>query len=108
MSTNPCSSCGSPPAPAALHRQMAAIWFPPYANPGAQPPAAHSAAAKAEATTFAAVLKGHEDKVLELIGNLSDAERAIAYKYLHASGMRIGSVDADLCKAIRSEIANAG
>jgi hypothetical protein len=54
--------------------------------------------------TFAAALKAHEDKVAELIGNLSDAERAIAYKYLYAGGMRIATADEELRKAIRLEI----
>lgn len=75
------------------------MWFPPYGNLGAQ-----SAASGTDTGSFEAVLKTHEDKVVELIGNLSDAERAIAYKYLYARGMRIGSVDEDLRKAIRWEI----
>ncbi|MGO9059629.1 MAG: hypothetical protein ACLQU2_19945 [Candidatus Binataceae bacterium] len=38
------------------------------------------------------------------MGSLGDAERAIAYKYLHASGLRIGTADEDLRKAIRKEL----
>jgi hypothetical protein len=43
---------------------------------------------------------------LELIGNLGAAERAIAYKYLHAAGLRMGTADYDPRKAIRQEIGN--
>ena len=81
---------------------VAALWFPPFGNLGAQQGAAP--AIKDDLPTFGAVLKAHEDKVAELIGNLGQAERAIAYKYLYASGMRIGSVDEDLRRAIRKEI----
>ncbi len=105
MGTNVCARCGSPHHQAALHNHLplAALWFPPYGNPGAQPAAAQTAA-DAAADPFAAALKAHEDKVAEVIGNLGEAERAIAYKYLHASGMRIGCVDEDLRKAIRKEL----
>jgi hypothetical protein len=104
MSVNHCTACGSPHHLAALHdySRSAAIWFPPYGNPGTQPQAA--APPGTDASSFAQALKAHEDKVVELIGNLGAAERAIAYKYLHASGMRIGSVDEDLRKAIHEEI----
>jgi len=104
MSGNACKMCESPYRPAAAHNSqpLSALWFPPYGNLGAQQnfaPAAQSAA-----DSFADALKAHEDKVAELIGNLTEAERAIAYKYLHASGMRIGCVEEDLRKAIRKEI----
>jgi hypothetical protein len=105
MSMNQCKACGSPDHAAALndYSRFAAIWFPPYNTTGGQPPAAATPAN--QPTRFAQALKEHEDKVLELIGNLSEAQRAIAYKYLHASGLRIGSVDEDLRKAIHKEIA---
>lgn len=104
MSMNACTVCGSPHHLAAVHNHLplAALWFPPYGNLGAQAPAAP--AAKTAADNFADALKAHEDKVAEVIGNLGEAERAIAYKYLHASGMRIGCVEEDLRKAIRKEI----
>lgn len=104
MSISVCTICGSGHHLAAVHNSLplAAMWFPPYGNLGAQQ--ASVPAATADASSFAAVLKGHEDKVAELIGNLGEAEQAIAYKYLYASGMRIGSVDEDLRKAIRREI----
>ena len=103
MSLNTCSVCGSPHHLARIHDHLrhAAIWFPPYANPGTQQ---QSATANSAAPSFAEVLKTHEDKVAEVIGNLGAAERVIAYKYLHASGMRIGTADEDLRKAIRREI----
>ena len=100
--SNKASTLGaSPHHPEAAHDRLAlaGMWFPPYGNLGAQ-----SAGTKASASSFADALKKHEDRVAELIGNLNDAERAIAYKYLHASGMRIGTVDDDLRKAIRREI----
>jgi hypothetical protein len=102
MST--CTTCGSPHHLATVHNHLplAALWFPPYGNLSAQ--GSSAPAAKADANSFAGVLKAHEDKVAELIGNLGDAERAIAYKYLYASGLRIDSVDEDLRKAIRKEI----
>ncbi len=104
MSANACSMCGSAHHLAAVHNHLplAALWFPPYGNLSAQQ--ASAPAAKANAASFAAALKTHEDKVAELIGNLGEAERVIAYKYLYASGMRIGSVEEDLRKAIRKEI----
>jgi hypothetical protein len=82
--------------------QVAAIWFPPYGNPGAS--SQGTGAPKAEPSSYAQAMQEHEDKVLELIGNLGPAERAIAYKYLYASGMRIASADEDLRKAIHKEI----
>jgi hypothetical protein len=105
MSVNACTVCGSPHHLAVVHNHLplAALWFPPYGNLGAQQnssPAVQTAAAD----SFADALKAHEDKVAEMIGNLTEAERAIAYKYLHASGMRIGCVEEDLRKAIRKEI----
>jgi hypothetical protein len=108
MSVNACKVCGSPHHLAAVHNHsaLAALWFPPYGNLGAQPPSA--SAAKPGAASFTAALKAHEDKVAELIGNLGEAERAIAYKYLYASGMRIGSADENLRKAIHKEIRGAG
>jgi hypothetical protein len=104
MSANACTMCGSAHHLAAVHNHLplAALWFPPYGNLGAQQRSAP--AAKGDANSFAAVLKAHEDKVTELIGSLGEADRAIAYKYLYASGLRIGSVDEDLRKAIRREI----
>jgi hypothetical protein len=104
MSVNACTVCGSAHHLAAVHNHLplAALWFPPYGNLGAQQAPAQAADVPADA--FAAALKAHEDKVAEVIGNLTEAERAIAYKYLHASGMRIGCVDEDLRKAIRKEI----
>jgi hypothetical protein len=102
MSKNPSAAFVSQGDPAVNHLPQAGVWFPPFGAAGTQQPAA--AGAGVEGSTFAATLKLHEDKVAELIGNLTDAERAIAYKYLHASGMRIGSVDDDLRKAIRKEI----
>jgi hypothetical protein len=104
MSANACTMCGSAHHLAAVHSHLplAALWFPPYGNLGAQQPSAP--AAKPDTNSFAAALKAHEDKVADLIGNLGEAEQAIAYKYLYASGLRIDSVDADLRKAIRREI----
>ena len=104
MSANACTICGSGHHLAAVHNYMplAALWFPPYGNLGAQQSSAP--AVKADANSFAAALKAHEDKVAELIGNLGEAEQAIAYKYLYASGLRIDRVDGDLRKAIRKEI----
>ena len=52
---------------------------------------------------FDDALKVHEDKVTEVIGGLGEAERAIAYKYRHAGGMRIATADHELRKAIRRE-----
>lgn len=103
MSVNGCTVCGSPHHLALVHNHLplAALWFPPYGNLGAQP---QTAAAKAAAPSFAEALKAHEDKVAELMDSLGEAERAIAYKYLHASGIRIGTADHDLRKAIRREI----
>lgn len=103
MSVNACTVCGSPHHLAAVHNHLplAALWFPPFGNLGAQAPAA---ATNATADNFADALKAHEDKVAEVIAKLGEAERAIAYKYLHASGMRIGCVEEDLRKAIRKEI----
>jgi hypothetical protein len=80
---------------------MSALWFPPYGNLGAQQAASEQ---KAAPVNYAEALKAHEDKVAEMIGNLGAAERAIAYKYLHAAGLRIGTADYDLRKAIRQEI----
>ncbi|HEY2107873.1 MAG TPA: hypothetical protein VGH29_18895 [Candidatus Binataceae bacterium] len=104
MSANACTMCGSAHHLAAVHNHLplAALWFPPYGNPGPQPSSAPDV--KAGANSFAAVLKAHEDKVTELIGSLGEADRAIAYKYLYASGMRIDRVDQDLRRAIRREI----
>jgi len=104
MNSSTCTMCGSPHHLAAVHNHLplAALWFPPYGNLGAQQSSA--SAAKVDTSTFAGALKAHEDKVAELIGSLGEAERAIAYKYLYASGLRIGSVDEDLRKAIRREI----
>jgi len=103
MSVEACSVCGSPHHLARIHDHLrhAAMWFPPYGNLGMQQ---QSATAKAAAPSFAEALKAHEDKVAEVIGNLGAAERVIAYKYLHATGMRIGTADEDLRKAIRKEI----
>jgi hypothetical protein len=86
---------------AAHDPSLAAIWFPPYGNPG---PQQNPSSDSKGGTDFASALKAHEDQVAELIGNLGDAERAIAYKYLYASGMRIGNVDEQLRKAIRKEL----
>jgi hypothetical protein len=103
MSVNSCRVCGSPHHLAMIHTNwpMNAFWFPPYGNLGAQQAAPEQKAAPAN---YAEALKAHEDKVAELIGNLCEAERAIAYKYLHAAGLRIGTADYDLRKAIRQEI----
>jgi len=103
MSVSACKVCGSPHHLALIHSNWPpnALWFPPYGNLGVQQQAPEQKAAPAN---YAEALKVHEDKVAELIGNLGDAERAIAYKYLHASGMRIGTADEDLRKAIRKEI----
>jgi hypothetical protein len=107
MSENTCTVCGSPHHQEAIHSQlpMAGLWFPLYGNLGAQQSSASGT--KPGTGTFADALKTHEDKVAEVIGSLSDAERAIAYKYLYASGLRIGTVDEDLRKAIRREISKA-
>ncbi len=103
MSVNACTVCGSPHHLALVHNHLplGALWFPPYGNLGTQP---QTAAPKACAHGFAEILKLHEDKVVEVMGSLGDAERAIAYKYLHASGLRIGTADEDLRKAIRKEL----
>jgi hypothetical protein len=103
MSSSCCTKCGSPHHLAVIHLNwpMTALWFPPYGNLGAQP---QPPAAAAAPSSYTEALKAHEDKVTDLIGNLGEAERAIAYKYLHASGMRIGTADDDLRKAIRREI----
>jgi hypothetical protein len=103
MITNACSVCGSPHHLGLIHDHMrqAAIWFPPYGNLGIQP---QGATPKSTSPSFAEALKTHEDKIADLIGNLDAAERAIAYKYLHASGMRIATAEEDLRKAIRKEI----
>ncbi len=103
MSVSACGVCGSPHHLAVIHSNWAmnALWFPPYGNLGAQQQAPEQKAAPA---SYAEALKAHEDKVAEMIGNLGEAERAIAYKYLHAGGMRIGTADYDLRKAIRKEI----
>jgi hypothetical protein len=85
----------------ANNHPIAAIWFPPYGAGVQQSPAAD---ARAGADSFESALKAHEDRVAELIGNLGDAERAITYKYLYASGMRMGTVDEELRKAIRKEL----
>jgi hypothetical protein len=101
MSANTCSICGSPHHLALIHSNwpMNALWFPPYGNLGAQP-----AAPAPKAASFDDALKAHEDKVAEVIGGLGEAERAIAYKYLHAGGMRIATADHELRKAIRKEL----
>ncbi|GEM_PF-4079982 len=91
---------------AAGNYPFAAIWFPPFGSAAAQQNT--TADGKAGGDSFESALKIHEDRVAELIGNLSDAERAIAYKYLYASGMRIGTVDDELRKAIRKELRIAG
>ena len=103
MSLNSCSLCGSPHHLARIHDHLrhAALWFPPYGNLGTQQ---QSATATTATPSFAEALKTHEDQVAEIIGNLGAAERVIAYKYLHASGMRIGTADHDLRNAIRKEI----
>lgn len=103
MSEDTCSICGSPHHLALIHDHLRhlALWFPPYAGSGTQ---AQGTVAKSAARTFTEALKAHEDKVTEVIGNFDDAERAIAYKYLHASGLRIGTADEDLRKAIHKEI----
>src|SRR5579875_2925707 len=93
-------------AAAAGNYPFAAIWFPPFGSAAAQQNT--TADGKAGGDSFESALKIHEDRVAELIGNLSDAERAIAYKYLYASGMRIGTVDDELRKAIRKELRIAG
>ena len=97
-----CTVCGSPHHLAVIHSNwpLNALWFPPYGNLGASPATPEPKAA----ASYAEALKAHEDKVAELLGNLGDAERAIAYKYLHASGLRIGTADEDLRKAIRKEL----
>lgn len=103
-----CTLCGSPHHLPVVHSQMplAAIWFPPYGNPGAQP--GSGSESNNGAVTFAAVLKAHEDRVSELMGNMSEAQRAIAYKFLYATGMRIGTVDEELRRAIRKELRASG
>ena len=102
MSASSCSVCGSPHHLALIHNHLplTAYWFAPYGNLGAQPGAPSPKAVQ----TYPEVLKAHEDKVAEVIGNLGEAERAIAYKYLHAGGMRIATADEDVRKAIRKEM----
>ena len=102
MSVNACTVCGSPHHLALVHNHLplGALWFPPYGNLGRS----RRLRRESPAPNFAEALKLHEDKVAEVMGSLGDAERAIAYKYLHANGLRIGTADEDLRKAIRKEL----
>ncbi len=104
MDEKACTACGSPHHPAALHNSLppAAIWFPPYGNSASQQSPAPDG--KPGTVTFASALQAHEDRVAEAIAKLSDAERAIAYKYLYSIGLRIGTVDGELSRAIRKEL----
>jgi hypothetical protein len=77
---------------------LAAIWFPPN-GAGAQ-----QGAPSKDQETGAAALKEREDRVAGMIDKLGDVERLIAYKYLHATGLRISTADHELRKALRREI----
>jgi hypothetical protein len=105
MKEKACTACGSPHHLAAAHNNLplAAIWFPPYGNSAARQ---NPAEGKPGTVTFSSALKAHEDRVAELFARLNEAERAIAYKYLYSLGLRIGTADDELRRAIRKELKN--
>ena len=103
MSAKPCAVCGSVLHLTVIHScwPMNALWYPPFGNLNPQQPAS---AARAAAPDYSQALKAHEDKVAEVLGNFSEAERIVAYKYLHATGIRVSTADQELRKAMRKEL----